>query len=178
LIRIKILSATELDQKVRQALKAGLARAFPASQITFLTQALRYPPACLDPYRKQYNSTLILRFLSKNVEKESDERILAVESADLFAGHLNFVFGEADINAGIAIVSTHRLNPEFYVDAPSQELFLIRLVKESVHELGHTFGLGHCPLPNCIMHFSNCISDTDFKGPDFCPRCKLALGLS
>jgi len=97
-----------------------------------------------------------------------------VESVDLYAGHLNFVFGEADPDVGIAVVSTYMLRPEFYGEAPSPELFLSRLVKEAVHELGHTFRLGHCPDPACVMHFSNSILDTDLKGPDFCPRCSLS----
>ena len=101
--------------------------------------------------------------------------MLAVESVDLYAGNLNFVFGEADPGTGIAVVSTHRLRPEFYGEAPSPELFFSRLVKESVHESGHTFGLGHCPDPACVMHFSNSVFNTDLKGPDLCPQCKFKL---
>jgi len=118
---------------------------------------------------------LILQFLRSSVKKGDEERILAVESGDLYAGYLNFVFGEADLGTGIAIVSTHRLKPEFYGEASSPALFFNRLVKESIHELGHTLGLGHCPDPACVMHFSNSILDTDLKGPNLCPRCKFKL---
>ncbi|TLX91314.1 MAG: hypothetical protein E6K97_02920 [Thaumarchaeota archaeon] len=38
------------------------------------------------------------------------------------------------------------------------------MVKECVHELGHIFGFVHCPNIECVMYFSNSLSDTDIKG--------------
>ncbi len=49
---------------------------------------------------------------------------------------------------------------------------LERTLKEAIHEIGHTYGIGHCRDPRCVMHFSNSLADTDIKGPDFCHRCK------
>ena len=118
---------------------------------------------------------MILQFLRSSVKKGEDERILAVVSVDLYTGNLNSVFGEADPSTGIAVVSTHRLRTEFYGEAANPALFFSRLVKESVHELGHTFGLGHCPDPTCVMYFSNSIFDTDLKRTDFCSRSKFKL---
>ena len=57
------------------------------------------------------------------------------------------------------------------VSPPGGTLFLERAVKEAVHELGHTYGLGHCRDPRCIMYFSNTLHDTDLKGPGFCAAC-------
>jgi archaemetzincin len=177
LVRVRILSHSELDKKVYQRLEAGLAEVFPRIRITLDDREHSPPPSCFDRSRGQYNSTLILQFLRSSVERGENERMLAVESVDLYAGHLNFVFGEADPDIGIAVVSTHRLRPEFYGEASNPELLLSRLVKEAVHELGHTFRLGHCPDQTCVMHFSNSILDTDLKAPHFCPRCRFRLGL-
>jgi len=52
------------------------------------------------------------------------------------------------------------------------ELFLRRALTEAVHEVGHLLGIGHCPQPTCVMHFSNSLYDTDRKGPTFCSRCQ------
>lgn len=175
LIRVRLLSNGELDQNALRRLADRLAEAFPNSQIIVDDQATQPPSSCLNRSRGQYNSSLILQLLRCSVEKGDDGRILAVESVDLYAGSLNFVFGEADPSAGTAVVSICRLKPEFYGEAPNSDLFFSRLVKESVHELGHTFGLGHCRDPACVMHFSNSIFDTDLKGPDFCHRCKFKI---
>jgi archaemetzincin len=57
-------------------------------------------------------------------------------------------------------------------------LFDARVLKEAVHEYGHTLGLGHCVDPGCVMHFSNTLADTDRKGDWFCPRCAKVAGFS
>jgi archaemetzincin len=87
----------------------------------------------------------------------------------------NFIFGLAQLRGRVALVSTRRLDPTFYGEKPSPGLFLERVVKEAIHELGHTFGLGHCADPRCVMSFSNSISDVDAKSAAFCPDCKKKL---
>ena len=55
-------------------------------------------------------------------------------------------------------------NQEFYGLPRDENLFRERALTEAVHELGHTYGLGHCPVSTCVMHFSNSLHDTDLKG--------------
>jgi archaemetzincin len=119
--------------------------------------------------RKQYLSSELLASLGK---AERASRVVGITDVDLYVPRLNFVFGEADIGAGTAIVSLYRLSQEYYGLAPDEALFLERATKEIVHELGHTFGLGHCPNNKCVMHFSNSLADTDLKEAYFCSMCR------
>jgi archaemetzincin len=121
------------------------------------------------PKRKQYLSSELLSSLGKT---EKGKRVVGVADVDLYVPRLNFVFGEASVASGTAIVSLYRLKQEYYGLAPNEALFLQRATKEIVHELGHTFGLGHCPNIKCVMHFSNGLADTDLKEVYFCGSCR------
>ena len=85
--------------------------------------------------------------------------------------------GEADVLARIAVIGLPQLRQEYYGLEPDRDLFLLRAAKEAIHETGHTCGLGHCPDPRCIMHFSNSLRDTDAKEPRFCTACRNKCGL-
>jgi archaemetzincin len=132
---------------------------------------LPIPPEAYNDRRRQYHSTPILGIL-KPLRSPDVYRVLAVIDEDLYVPRLNFVFGEADMESGVAIISLVRLRNEIYGYPPDNKLFFERTLKEAVHELGHTFGIGHCPDRSCIMHFSNSLEDTDLKGPSFCPDCR------
>ena len=132
---------------------------------------LPIPPEAYDNRRRQYRSTFILNML-KPLRSPDVCRVLAVIDEDLYVPRLNFVFGEADAENGVAIISLARLRNEIYGLPPDSRLLFERTVKEAVHELGHTFGMGHCPDARCIMFFSNSLGDTDRKGPSFCPGCR------
>ena len=122
-----------------------------------------------NPERKQYLSSKVLTSLEK---AKRETRVVGIADVDLYVPRLNFVFGEADVHSGTAIISLYRLGQEYYGMAPNEALFLERATKEIVHELGHTFGLGHCTNNKCVMHFSNSLADTDLKESHFCNMCR------
>jgi archaemetzincin len=122
-----------------------------------------------DPSRSQYYSTEILRRLAPLAQK--DTRVLGVTHLDLYVPVLTFVFGEAQLEGRCALVSYHRLREEFYGLPPREELLAERLIKEAVHELGHTFGLRHCPDWRCAMASSHGVELLDVKGAEFCAQC-------
>jgi archaemetzincin len=98
------------------------------------------------------------------------QRVLGVAGADLYSEGLNFVFGIAESPGRAAVISTARLRA-----ADNEALFRDRVLKEAMHELGHTLGLGHCDDHRCVMYFSNTLADTDRKGSRPCPNCRARL---
>jgi len=124
--------------------------------------------------RRQYHSTEILK---KILQKPPSEtwKVLGVTEMDLYIPILTFVFGEAQLADGGAVVSTHRLRQEFYGLPADPELLHERLLKEALHELGHTYGLRHCPEYTCVMSASNGVERIDLKRAEFCRACAQVL---
>ncbi len=128
------------------------------------------PPRAWNQSRHQCLGDAILETLHRLRYPEA-ERLVGLIERDCYAPGLNFVFGQAAANGREAMVALPRLRQSFYGLPEDPTLFCERALKEVVHELGHTWGLGHCPDPRCVMHFSNRLADTDFKGPHCCPHC-------
>jgi archaemetzincin len=136
--------------------------------------SLHLPKDAYRAGRRQYLASSLLQALAA-LPRGTHLRLLGIADVDLFAPGLNFVFGQALMGGRECVISVARLHPSFYGAPPDEVLFRDRVVKEAVHELGHTFGLEHCPDPTCVMHFSNSLADTDRKGCDFCASCRKAL---
>ena len=141
---------------------------------THLQSGVFDPDFAYDPGRGQHNSTEILKRLEAE-RADGAWRILGITAVDLFIPVLTFVFGEAFLNRKPAIVSLHRLHPEFYGLPANPELLLRRARTEAIHELGHTFGLIHCPDYACVMRASRVADEIDLKGPGFCSDCATDL---
>lgn len=129
---------------------------------------IEIPKDAYDPNRGQLDGDLLLQALP-----DIGDITLGVIDEDLYVNGLNFIFGLAMGNK--AIISLYRLRPEFYGRPKDESLFKLRALKESIHELGHVFGLGHCPDRRCVMHFSNSIADTDYKDWRYCRSCASRL---
>ena len=94
-------------------------------------------------------------------------KIVAVVGGDGYVEGMNFVFGLATPELGVASVYTRRLEAGGRLEE--------RLVKEVLHELGHLLGLGQCGDKRCVMSFSLTLGEVDVKGPGFCGECSLKL---
>ncbi len=127
---------------------------------------IEIPAHAYDPQRRQYHAEALLAV----VRDIPGARVLGITKADLFVETLNFVFGLAEKPGSAAVISLCRLQAG--IDA---QIYRQRIAKEAVHEVGHTLGLDHCPNPECVMHFSNSLRDTDRKGNHFCAACKRLL---
>lgn len=80
------------------------------------------------------------------------------------------VFGEALVDGKFAVVSLYQIE-----NNALREDIKNRTIKECIHELGHTFGLGHCNDEKCVMRQSLDMYEVDRKSRHFCDSCKRQL---
>jgi archaemetzincin len=132
------------------------------------------PPHAFNATRQQYWSTQILAAMAGRLSPGTS-RVLGITTADLYIPILTFVFGEAQLEGRCAVISTHRLRQEFYGLPPDPALLSHRLLKEAVHELGHTMGLVHCDDYRCAMASSHGVESIDLKGASLCEVCRAAI---
>ncbi len=166
---IRIMPFGGIDPDTLDSLARSLRETYQCEAVVAGREAV--PERTYNPRRGQYHSTRILQKLER-IERMDDELLLGVIDEDLYVPELNFVFGEADMMARVAVIGLPRLRQEYYGLDPDRDLFLLRAAKEAVHELGHTCGLGHCPDRKCVMHFSNSLQETDVKSRAFCAACR------
>lgn len=171
-MKLGLLPIGHMDAQVSFHLKQSLPKILPDLTVTVINEPAPLLKRDFDLKREQYRSSLILAEIQTYVTRQERlDCILGIADVDIFVPELNFVFGEASFPGKAALISLWRLRPEFYGGASNQAVFLSRVVKEAVHEIGHTLGLRHCPFSKCVMHFSNSIVDTDNKDAVFCATC-------
>jgi archaemetzincin len=163
----------EIDSGVLAGISAGLVSTF--GNPVRLKPAISIPRCSYVAARNQYLADLVLADLKQYQHGEG--MLLGVTDVNLFSQGLNFVFGQADYPNRIAVISLTLLRQENYGLPGDLALLISRAQKEAVHELGHTFGLGHCQDGTCVMHFSNSLIDTDVKKINFCRHCQPRLVL-
>jgi archaemetzincin len=130
---------------------------------TTVTDREEAPESAYHPDRRQYWADAFLSVLRRH----AGERVLGVTDFDLYVDGLNFVFGLAESHGRVALISLAHLGAN--ADPGKARA---RALKEALHELGHTLGLGHCDNSRCVMRFSNCLADTDRKTGRLCARCQ------
>jgi len=170
--RIQLLPLGKFPGETLIDLSAGLRKRFSVS--CEILPADPEPAFAFNFARQQYSSTEILASLLKSGTPPS-ERILAVTAVDLYIPILTFVFGEAQLRGSCAVVSFHRLRQEFYGLPANSTVLRDRLLKEAVHELGHTLPLAHCEDYQCVMSPSHGVEWIDLKTSQFCTSCQGAV---
>ena len=126
--------------------------------------------------RRQYSADLLLAALQDPRPLPGVHR-LGVTEVDLYLPVFAHVLGSAQLNGPAGIASTHRLRPEFGGERPDPHILRLRILKEVLHELGHTFGLVHCGLSWCVMSASLLPEHVDLKDPSYCTTCANVMGV-
>ena len=130
-----------------------------------------------DSVRRQYQGNALLKEVDARFSSESLKTI-GLFSVDLFIPILTYIYGQAILNGRTGIVSLYRFNNERYGMKKDDKILQERFTKEVIHELGHTFGLIHCPVPACVMRSSTYVEDIDQKSQNLCFSCRTKISQS
>ena len=176
---IELIKIGNIDQSILVKLKKKLERTFSLFNLSanIIHETISLEESEYDPKRRQYDALKILKKIINLSKNKQFFRTLGIMDEDIYSNTLNFVFGRAinPINRKpefpiVALISITRLREKFYRRPENNAIFDLRILKEVIHELGHTFSLEHC-YNSCIMQFSNTLMDTDKKPPQFCESC-------
>lgn len=184
---INIIPVGSIDPDILLYLKKRISELFETE--ANILEKIDLPVDSYDKERNQYNASLALNNITSGLKIKDLENInVAILKDDIYSPTFNFIFGISTDFPKVCLVSIARLNQFFYtlpgfVEQSSdknkpgrlkrndREVYKERILKETVHEIGHTIGLHHCDDNKCVMYFSNSLLDTDRKGAKFCLRC-------
>jgi archaemetzincin len=169
---VKIVPIGKVNQDLIEWLKESLSEI--CGLVVTIGERIDVPGGALDKKTGQYLGDALLGALHKLRGSESSV-VLGLIDQDCYVEGMNYIFGQATLKGNQAVVALKRLHESFYGREENESIFRNRVLKESLHELGHTFGLSHCPNYQCVMHFSNSLEDTEKKEGKFCRKCETLL---
>lgn len=130
----------------------------------------------ISPYSlNQYNNsfwTLPFHLSMSDLKKhdknmENDIIHIGITSLPIYMPGLSRILADSFPHNHTILISTADINSE----KNSNGLIKSRIKKLIIHEVGHIFGLLHCPDPTCVMSKSESINHLDEKTDEFCEKC-------
>ncbi|MBV8355669.1 MAG: hypothetical protein JO101_10135, partial [Candidatus Eremiobacteraeota bacterium] len=156
---ISIVPVNSIDATFLMRLGLCLEERFLAP---FLVRApLRIPKTILNGVRGQLFVGALSTQLAAAYPPRQSGYLLGVTDYDLYKTSVRYVFGEGDATTRVAMVSRHRLMPQFYGEPADENVVFQRTLKECVRALGHAFGLLNCHNQRCAMYHADAIFESD-----------------
>lgn len=171
LIVLQPLGASTPEQDLA-AVKAAIS-AFFSLQVS-VAPPLELPKSAYYAKRQRYRAEKLLDYLVAQGSK-SARVVLGLSAVDISTTKGAYedwgILGLATLDGRSAVLSSFRCKRR----AKSAEHARVRFAKTAVHELGHSFGLEHCPNSGCLMHDGEGSVLTTDTERDFCADTRARL---
>jgi archaemetzincin len=171
-ITIAIQPFEKIEQTIIDSIAQNLEEKYGA-EIEVL-QTIDLPKSAYYSPRNRYRADSLIAYLKRERIKEHDF-VLGLTTKDISTTkgqHTDWgIFGLGYRPGPSCVVSTHRLK------TTDQELFLNRLEKVALHEIGHNLGLPHCNNHHlCVMNDAHgTIKEVDENNHNVCGACQTRL---
>jgi archaemetzincin len=146
--------------------------AFYGVEVRVLDRA-ELPKGAFYAPRKRWRAEKLLAHLAPKLPADG-LRILGLTAADISTTKGDVldwgILGLATIDGRACVISAHRTRK-----GVSKDQARVRLAKVAVHEIGHTFGLPHCPTKGCLMEDAKGKVATTDGERDLCSACRAKL---
>ncbi|MBN1899502.1 MAG: Zn-dependent protease [Spirochaetes bacterium] len=161
-----------LPSAVVETVKKGIKELYQADVVVLPRKDL--PAQAYYKPRKRYRAEKLLDYL-ETIDQKKYTKIVGLTQKDISTTKGKYIdwgiLGLGTLGGRACVVSTFRLKRNV-----TNKKFLERLVKVINHELGHTFGLEHCPDKGCLMQDAGgTVRTVDREKNNFCERCRKRL---
>ena len=142
---------------------------------TIILNPIKIPGHFLDTNIRQYSADSLIMLLS-GLRNDTIVEVVGLTHSPIFTlkgkeyrvpHYDENIFGLGYQPGNACVVSDLRFRSDY------QTLYLNRLKKVIIHEIGHNLDLAHCQNKKCLMSEKN--GNTiilDKSGNDYCPKCK------
>ena len=170
--KIVVVPLGEVDFMIVNRLAAELGPVFNRS--VDILKGMKMPVEAHNVIRNQYYASVLLQKLERS-KANSREIIIGICEEDLYLPDERNIISYSDSLAGTSVVSLFEIRQEFYGLPEDDKKIFPRLIKESIHQLGHLFDLTDCRNPKCVNYYSQMMNDIDNKTEKFCDICRRQL---
>ncbi len=182
---IGIIAFCDIPAEHKDSVKAALAKAY-SKPIVFLGEQTIPNRFFITIKSPRYRADSIIRYLKRN-KPDSIGYIIGLTAFDISTTKRDKegnilkpeykysdwgIFGLGYMPGVSCMVSSYRLKH------PNKKVFISRLQKVAIHELGHNMGLPQCTNKSCVMTDAvERISTIDNEGFELCGECKQKIGM-
>ena len=165
---IAILPFSGVDSGLVKELKAGLQKQLTVEPVVLDNTSL--PDFAFYKPRQRYIADSLLVFL-RQINTNKFEKIIGLTTKDISTRKGDIenwgILGLGTCPGEVCVVSTFRAGKS----KVSYSVFLRRMTTLALHELGHTYGLEHCPVTTCLMKDADGKMNLD-DGDSYCSKCR------